>query len=70
VNGNNESEVPSEEVHELPFGLYHFIISGALSLELRQSGVVSLNIVYENEMIINFIILRSDEEASREYYCN
>ena len=65
----DEAEIPVEERHELAFCLDHVSICWhhVLLSELSTKPVViPLHIIDENQLVVNLIVFRGDQEAGRE----
>jgi hypothetical protein len=66
VDWHHKSKIPIVKAHEHPFGFHDICISWTLILELRHSGVVPLHVIYENEMVIDFVVFGCDKETGSQ----
>lgn len=69
VDWHHEAEVPFEELEQYALALNDFVVRGRLA-DLSQHAwlllEVALQVVDEDELVVNLVVLRRDQEASRQ----
>jgi hypothetical protein len=70
VDRKDKSEIPLEKLHQHSLCFDDVRITGALRGILRQPLVVSLDIIYENEVVVDLIVLGGYQETSRQQDCD
>lgn len=67
VNGKYKTKVPSKEIHQHPFSLNDICPRWIVSI--AWSTVILLHVINEDELIINLIVFRCNQETGSHDHC-
>ena len=67
MDWEHESEIPLEKLHKHSLSLDDIRVARTLRRVLRDSLVVSLNIVDEDEVVVNLVVLGGNQEAGGQH---